>query len=167
MGGEMESIRYQDRRVADEQIERLTLECKRNVAAWNGLRKYGNLQWWRELRYHNFLGTWIESNGRYLGCTCGLDVLESDIESTSIPKSERPKEIVELDLSDLVCVRFHVDFSDNPQPVTALIVSSIYDETLTTYLWTAFCQTCLAVVIDVIHENALQFVDSHNQEHLA
>ncbi len=134
---------------------------------FRGFLKYANLQSWREQSWHEFLGTTFKSNGNYLMCTCGLDVLKSDLESVALSSREIPEEIAALDLSGLERVRHHIDFSAAGKPVCALIVDFIFDSSDKTYLWTAYCQVCLALIRQVENDVAVDFVNVHNKLHLA
>ena len=167
----MESIRYRDTRVDNETVERLRQRMKETpehgVALFNGYRKYANLQGWRNQQLHEYLGVRVEIYGNYLLCSCGLEALETEIESYALPISDLPKEIAALNLSELIRVHHHVDFSDTPKLITALIVSTTFDWTLNTYLWAAYCQTCFALVVNAEHEDAIMFIDSHNSGHMS
>ena len=166
----MESIRYRDIRVDNETLERIRQQMKETpehgVALFNGYRKYANLQLWRSQELHEYLGVRVESDGNYLLCSCGLEALESDIESVAIAENDLPEELTQLDIPKLMRVRFHVEFTDELKPVSALIVSATFDWDKRSYLWTAYCQTCLAVVLNAAHLDAKNFVAAHNSAHL-
>jgi hypothetical protein len=166
----MECIRYRDTRIDNETVERLRQKMKENpehgVALFNGYRKYANLQLWRSQQLHEYLGVRVESYGNYLLCSCGLEALESDIESVAIAENALPEAIVRLNLSKLIRVRFHVDFTDNPQRVNALIVDTSYEHDSQQRFFSAYCQICLDYTIDAKHRDAIKFVASHNSAHI-
>jgi len=166
----MESIRYRDTRVDEETVERLRQQMKETpehgVALFNGYRKYANLQLWRSQQLHEFLGVRLESYGNYLLCSCGLETLESDLESFAITEDELPEAITQLDIPKLMRVRFHVDFTDNPQKICALIFDTSYEHETKQRFFSAYCQVCLECIIDASHQDAKNFVAAHNSAHL-
>jgi hypothetical protein len=162
------SIGYMDVRVPKEKLAKLKYE----MDSASGPRKYGrykawlhfaNLKMWQGQGHHFRYLTEV-GDKRKLICTCGLYLVEGVLpESNTVSQSVRFK-LLELSLDPIQTIKGHRSLNDFVSDTCALIVDYKWIEGTSDYLWTAICQECGEVLVEVRNEVAKGFVETHNRK---
>ena len=162
------SIGYQEVQVPAETL----VELKAAMDSAEGMKKYGrfkawlhyaNLDRWQKQGHHFHYVTHVSESSRKLLCTCGLFVEGEIDDAFTIPDSMAFK-LSEFLLDRVQTTRGHRDLEDFSSPICSLIIDYKWEESLGDYLWTAYCQECGALVVEVRNEVAKKFVKEHNSE---
>lgn len=162
------SIGYQEVQVPAKTL----VELKAAMDSAEGMKKYGrfkawlhyaNLDRWQKQGHHFHYLTDVSENSRKLLCTCGLFVEGEIDDAFTIPDSMAFK-LSEFLLDRVQTARGHRDLEDFSSPICSLIIDYKWEKSIGDYLWTAYCQECGAVVVEVRNEVAKKFVKAHNSE---
>ena len=165
------SIGYQDTSVSAA----LLAECeeeKQQATGWGRYAKfkvwlhYANLDRWQRQGHHFHYLTDVSEKKEKLICTCGLFLDEGgEIEAEAIDSSIALK-ASDLELDRIQITKGHRSLDDFKSLSCALLVNFVWRAEIGEYLWTAFCQECGDIVVELRNEEAKAFVNNHNQKHL-
>ena len=166
------SIGYLEVKVPKEML----LILKKDMNHANPASKYGRYKAW--LHYANLESAQVSGmhflyltqaglnvNNKLI-CTCGLYLEEGgDLSGFRIADviEERSRELL---LDPVQKVRGHRNLGDFRSASCALIVGSRYIQSKSRYLYSAYCQECGQMVVELRNEEAKAFVNTHNQKHL-
>jgi hypothetical protein len=167
--GPVMSIGYKEVRVS----AKLLAECeaeKQLATGWGRYTKfkqwlhYANLDRWQKQGHHFHYLSDVSNERKQMICTCGLYITEGgDLENLVIGNPLAMK-VSELLLDRLQTVKCHRSFDDFKTLTCALIVDFVWKPEVGDYLWTAFCQECGDVLVEVRNEVAKGFVEAHNRK---
>jgi hypothetical protein len=160
------SIGYREVSVSPEKLNKL----KRDLDGAIGQKKFGrfkawlhfaNLDSWQKQGHHFHYLTDVSENSRKLLCTCGLFV-EGELDEFLTISNSLAFKLSEFLLDRVQTAKGHRDLGDFRSPTCALIIDFKWEEKLGDYLWTAYCQECGEIVVEVRNEAAKLFVSEHN-----
>jgi hypothetical protein len=124
---------------------------------------FANLKRWQEQGHHfHYLSGQGSSH-----CTCGLSLNKNskgDEEIAVVISRDVATKLESLELDEIQVVRNHKNLPSLRGISVALIVDYIWRDDLNSYLWTAMCQECGDLVVEVPNGQAKVFVIEHNKK---
>ena len=165
------SIGYKDTSVSAE----LLAECqeeKQQATGWGKYAKfkvwlhYANLDRWQRQGHHFHYLTDVSDKKKKLICTCGLYLNEGDEIKAEVIDSSIALKAGDLELDQVQITKGHRSLDDFKSKTCALLVNYVWRAEIGDYLWTAFCQECGEIVVELRNEEAKAFVTTHNKKHL-
>lgn len=163
-------IGYLDVKVASEEIKELQ-GLINNPNSPHRILSVRKLEFLRELDRKQKSGlhtTFIEEDGR-LTCTCGLTILSQKFkfegETDFLDRLGRDslEKLPQIGVDEIYTIRGHQRLPRCKDRAVALIYHELWNEQLREFIYSAFCQGCMAQISDAKGKDARTFVRLHNK----